>query len=148
VSNTCGLSVASLASCTFGVTFAPSSIALHNGAIQVISNAGSSPDNLTPVIGQGIAPPVPTCSLTATRSRVPPGRSSTLTATCTASPTSYAWTGGTCAGTTATTCTVSPTTTTVYGVTATNTQGASNPATKTINVGAVDLTPILMLLLD
>lgn len=146
--NTCGSTLAAGANCTFGVTFTPSAVETRVGAIRVASNAATTPDNLTPVTGRGIAPPAPTCTLTPTPSRVAPGRSSTLTATCSGSPTSYAWTGGTCAGTTASTCTVSPASTTVYGVIATNAQGSSNAVTATVTVGVVDLTPILMLLLD
>jgi hypothetical protein len=85
--------------------------------------------------------------LTATPASVKRNESSTLTTACTTAPTSYVWTGGTCAGSTGPTCTVTPTQTTTYSVTGANTFGSST-ASATVTVKAVDLTPILMLLLD
>jgi hypothetical protein len=94
--------------------------------------------------------PVPVCSLIAAPPRIQPDRASILTASCTPTATSYQWTGGTCAGfTSVNTCTVSPVASTSYGVTGINGNGpgpASTPVTVTVK--AVDLTPILMLLLD
>ena len=93
-------------------------------------------------------PAVPTlCTLSARPGVTRAGHPSTLTALCVPAATSYNWTGGTCAGTTASTCSVTPTVTTAYGVTGTNSNG-SGSASATVTVKAVDLTPILMLLLD
>ncbi|OGT02753.1 MAG: hypothetical protein A2Z65_07735 [Gallionellales bacterium RIFCSPLOWO2_02_58_13] len=74
----------------------------------------------------------PSCTLTAAPPSVAPGESSTLTASCTATPTSYAW-DGSCAGST-TSCTVTPGATATYRMTATNLEGTSNPAEATVAV--------------
>ena len=92
-------------------------------------------------------PSSPICTLSARPAHISPGRPTTLTPTCAPAATSYAWTGGTCQGTTASTCTVTPAATTAYGFTGTNSYGSST-ASATVTVKAVDLTPILMLLLD
>jgi hypothetical protein len=60
----------------------------------------------------------------------------------------YTWTGGDCPASTGPTCTDAPVVTTLYGVTGRNSFGSSNAATTTVTVKSVDLTPILMLLLD
>lgn len=85
------------------------------------------------------------CRLTAAPARVKAGQSSTLTASC--SP-PYTWTGGTCVGQTAATCIVTPATTTTYRVIGTNNVGSSQSASATVTIRSVDLSPILMLLLD
>jgi hypothetical protein len=90
---------------------------------------------------------LPVCTLSANPVSIHKGHSSTLTASCSPTTTSYRWTGGTCAGKTVSTCTVSPGVTTTYGVTGTNSYGSSTSSAM-VTVKAVDLTPILMLLLD
>jgi hypothetical protein len=95
-----------------------------------------------------VASSVPICTLSATPVSIHRGKSSTLTASCTPGPTTYAWTGGTCAGTIASTCKVTPLATTSYSVSGTNTVITSNPASATVTVKSVDLTATLMLLLD
>jgi hypothetical protein len=87
------------------------------------------------------------CTLSARPAVMRAGRSSTLTAACSPAATSYNWTGGTCAGNTTATCTVSPAVTTTYSVTGSNSNGPGT-ATARVKIGASDLTPILMLLLD
>jgi hypothetical protein len=89
----------------------------------------------------------PVCTLNAMPARIPPKRSSTLTVSCSPAATSYTWSGGTCAGKTASTCTVTPGATTTYSVTGTNSYGSTR-SSATVTVKSVDLTPILMLLLD
>jgi uncharacterized delta-60 repeat protein len=145
VTHSCGSSLAVHASCTLYVTFAPLVIGNRTGAITITSNPTNS--LLLAVSGTGAAN-APSCTLSAMPAHIPPtGRSSTLTPTCTPAATSYSWTGGTCQGTTASTCTVTPTMTTPYSVTGTNSYGSST-ASATVTVKSVDLTPILMLLLD
>ena len=112
------------------------------GATCVLSNVTSA---RTVIASFAVNSPI--CTLTASPARIPSGRTSTLTASCNPAATSFTWTGGTCAGTTASTCTVTPAVTTTYGVTGTNGSG-SNSATATVTIGPVDLTPIFMLLLD
>jgi len=92
----------------------------------------------------------PICTLSVTSTSVRKNGTATLTATCNPEATSYAWTGGTCAGTSASTCLVSPPTTTTYTVTGTNDfdSNTSAPVTVTVNANKNDLTPVLMLLLD
>jgi hypothetical protein len=78
---------------------------------------------------------LPICTLTATPASITAGATSTLSASCTNSPTSFAWYGGTCTGTTAATCTVAPSSTDyyfVYGVNAGGTGERSNMASVTI----------------
>src|SRR5674476_1172097 len=87
------------------------------------------------------------CTLTAIPGSIPKGGTSTLTASCNPAATSYSWTGGTCAGTTAASCTVTPSVTTTYSLTGSNINGVSTASTQVV-VGHFDLTPILMLLLD
>ena len=73
---------------------------------------------------------VPTCAPTATPPSPAINAQSTLSANCSNTPTSYLWSGGTCAGTTTATCNVSKAraTTITYSVTATNASGTSAPA--------------------
>jgi hypothetical protein len=60
----------------------------------------------------------PRCSLTASKSNVVDGESTTLTASCTATDvTSYQWKGGACEGQTGSTCTDTPSASTTYTVT-------------------------------
>lgn len=140
-------SLAAGASCSLSVTFAPTAAGNQIvGSITLTSNAANSPYSAA-MSGKGVAANVPICTLTAAPARVTLGRSSTLTASCSPAATSFSWTGGTCAGTTAATCAVSPGATTTYGVTGTNSNG-SGSASAIVTVKAVDLTPILMLLLD
>jgi uncharacterized membrane protein len=77
------------------------------------------------------------CTLTASPASIVSGSSSTLTANCSPAITSYVWTGGSCAGTTASTCTVSPSSTTTYTVAGVNARGtgAATSATVTVTSG-------------
>lgn len=90
----------------------------------------------------------PICTLAASRPNpVRPRQSNTLTVTCNPAATSYSWTGTGCATNTTASCTVKPVKTTTYSVT--GTKGLlTSTASATVTVKAVDLTPILMLLLD
>ena len=139
-------SLAANGSCTLNVTYSPTSAVSTLSTITITSNAASSPNTVV-LNGNGVPPAAPVCTLTASPTSVPKNGASVLSASCTNSPTAYSWTGGTCAGTTAATCTVNPAATTTYGVTGTNSAG-SGAASATVTVRAVDLTPILMLLLD
>jgi hypothetical protein len=146
-SNSTNFSLAAGNSCTLSVIFAPHTIGLQTGVMTITSNATAATNGVQlGLTGTGTLNP-PVCSLTAKPSRIQTGRSSTLTATCSSTGIAYSWTGGTCAGTTVSTCSVSPTVTTTYGVTGTNSYGSSSAAA-TVTVKDVDLTPILMLLLD
>ena len=109
----------------------------------VTLHAGSEPYTVagTNAVGTGVpsaaatvtvAPP--SCTLTASASTISLGGSSTLTANCTSTPTSYTWTGGTCAGSTTSSCTVTPGATTPYTVRATNAAGTSSAAAATVTV--------------
>ena len=83
-----------------------------------------------------VTTPTPTCTLTANPAAIDQNGSSTLTASCSPAPTSYIWTGGTCAGNTTSTCTVTPAanTVTTYTVKGTNTSGTGNTASATVTV--------------
>ncbi len=146
VSHNCGTSLAAAASCKLDVSFTPDAEGTRVSAITVSSNAIGSPHIVT-VSGVGVASNSPICALSAAPSSVRKNGTSTLTANCSPAVTSYSWTGGTCAGTTASTCTVTPTVTTTYTVTGTNNFGSST-ASVAVTVKKVDLTPILMLLLE
>jgi hypothetical protein len=143
----CGSSLAASASCNLSVSFKPTLAGTRIATLKVNgNNAVDSPQvNLT---GIGVVSNVPICTLTTTPPRVAPGKSSTLTASCSPTPTSYTWTGVGCTGNPTATCTVTPGATTSYGVRATNAQGSSNAVSATVTVKTVNLTPILMLLLD
>jgi hypothetical protein len=91
--------------------------------------------------GANVAAPV--CTLSASPSSIPAGASSELTASC-AGATSYTWTGGSCAGTTAATCKVTPSATTIYSVAGSNAGGKGNPASATVTVTASTATPATM----
>ena len=74
----------------------------------------------------------PSCSVTSSNNAPFTGQTITLTATCTNSPTSYAWTN--CSSTTSTCQATSGTAgSQTYSVTATNVIGASSPASVTVN---------------
>lgn len=146
VTNNCAGSRVARDYCTLSVTYSPTSVVSTLSTITVISNAPGSP-HYVQLNGNGIPAGPPVCILTPAPPTVARNGTSVLTASCTNSPTSYTWTGGTCAGTTAATCTVTPAVTTPYGVTGTNSAG-SGAASATVTVRAIDLTPILMLLLD
>ena len=146
VTDNCGGGLSAGGSCTLNVTYSPTSAVSTLSSITITSNAPGSPHSVV-INGNGVPPAAPVCTLTASPTTVPKNGASVLTSNCTNSPTSYSWTGGTCAGTTAATCTVNPAATTTYGVTGTNSAG-SGAASATVTVRTIDLTPILMLLLD
>ncbi|MBK7282967.1 hypothetical protein [Candidatus Aalborgicola defluviihabitans] len=105
-----------------GMTFSPVALGSALSTLLVFSNAAGA--RTQSVSGTGVPLGVPVCTLTANHTTVAPNGSSTLTASCTNAPTSYSWTGGTCAGTTAATCAVTPAVTTTYSVTGTNGAGS------------------------
>ena len=70
-----------------------------------------------------VAANTPVCTLTATPAAVFASASSTLSANCTLAPTSYVWSGGTCAGGSVASCIVAPTVSTTYGVAGVNANG-------------------------
>lgn len=146
VTNNCGTSVASGASCSLGATFSPVTATTLLASIVVASNAPGSPHSVS-LSGTGISPSSPVCSLTATPASVPRNGTSVLTASCTNTPTSYTWIGGSCAGNTSATCTVTPAATTSYTVTGTNASG-SGSAYATVTVMGFDIAPLMLLLLD
>jgi hypothetical protein len=85
------------------------------------------------------APGVPSCTLAANPTSLPAGGGSvTLTATCTGSPTTFAWTGTGLQGgatTTSSTNTANITATASFTVTAHNDAGDSAPASRSVQVG-------------
>jgi len=82
--------------------------------------------------GGPIAPT--TCTLTATPASIDAGVTSALTASCSPAATSFAWTGGTCVGTTGASCTVMPLVTTTYSVAEINSGGTGVPVNVTVTV--------------
>jgi hypothetical protein len=77
---------------------------------------------------------VPVCTPSATKTAPAIGQSTTISANCSGSPTSYVWTGGGCTGITASTCTVtkSMAKTVVFTVQGSNPAGWGVPAEITI----------------
>ena len=146
VTNNCGSGLIAGGSCSLNVIFAPTLIGAQTGTISISSSSPTSP-HVVALSGTGISAPAPVCTLIATPAFVTVNGTSVLTSICTNTPTSYAWTGGTCAGNTGPSCTVTPATTTTYTVTGTN-AGGSGLASTTVTVGGFDIAPILMLLLD
>lgn len=145
LTNNCSSTIAGGANCTFGVSFTPISPVNSVSSVTVTSNAAGSPHSVV-LNGTGVPAGAPICTLTASPATVAANGTSVLTSSCTNSPTSYSWTGGTCGGTTGTTCTVTPTATTSYSVTGTNNFGYST-ASANVTVISGDITPILFLLL-
>lgn len=145
VTHNCGASLGAGLSCSLSVTFTPAIVGTRLGAVTLTGSVAGT----VVVSGNGVASNAPICTLTAAPASIVRRGSSMLTASC--SPTTpaytYSWTGKTCAGTTASTCNVAPGATTTYTLTGTNTNGTST-ASATVTVKKVDLTPILMLLLD
>lgn len=84
----------------------------------------------------GISIPLakPTCTLTAVASSVELGNSSTLTANCLPTSTTYVWTGGTCANNKTLSCTVTPSSSTTYTVKGYNSSGYGDVANATVIV--------------
>ena len=146
VTHNCGSGLTASGSCSLNATFTPSATGARTGTITVISSSPISP-HLVTLSGTGVTAIAPVCTLTASPTSVIKNGAAVLTSNCTNSPTSYSWTGGTCAGTTSATCTVNPAATTTYGVTGTNSAG-TGASSAIVTVRAIDLTPILMLLLD
>ena len=84
----------------------------------------------------------PTCTLSANPASIAIGGSSTLTASCSPTATSYNWTGGTCAGVTGPTCVASPTETITYSVTGSNAGGPGNTSRATVTPFSVQATVV------
>ncbi len=93
------------------------------------TGAASAAVAVTPVAAN-----TPVCTLTATPASIAAGASATLSSSCTLAPTSYVWTGGTCAGTTAASCTVAPLVTTTYDVAGVNANGLGSVVSATVTV--------------
>jgi len=77
---------------------------------------------------------LPQCTLSASTATVALGSSATLSASCSPAATAYAWTGGTCAGTSGATCTVSPSAKTTYTVAGSNANGFGASASLSLDV--------------
>lgn len=146
VNHNCGANLAANANCTLNVTFSPSAVGTRLGAITLNSNATGNPHSVM-ISGVGVVSNAPVCTLNASPTSVRKNGTSTLIVSCNPAATSFTWTGGTCAGVAAATCTVTPTVTTIYSVIGRNSYGSS-ASSASVTVKAVDLTPILMLLLD
>ncbi|MBK7001892.1 MAG: DUF1566 domain-containing protein [Rhodoferax sp.] len=125
-----GTSVILTATAVAGSTFTGWSGACTGTGSCVVSMTAAK--SVTATFAQNVTTPV--CTLNANPASITAGASSTLTASCTPAATSYVWTGGTCAGTTAATCTVTPTDTTTYTVTGVSAGGAGVAASATVTV--------------
>lgn len=144
VSHNCGGRLEAGLGCNLVVTFTPTLAGTRLGTVTV--NMGGGATAGVALSGYGI--PRPSCTLTATPATIARGASSLLSASCSPSATVYNWSGGNCAGQTGSSCSASPRRSTTYSVIGSNASGSSAPATTTVTLPAVDLTPILMLLLD
>jgi len=80
-------------------------------------------------------PAAPSCTLTASPSWLSAGGGSTLEARCTPAATAYAWSGGSCSGTSGPICTASPSATTRYTVAGASSGGWGAAAAATVTVG-------------
>ncbi len=112
---------------------------LPNGKVLVAgggSNTGSALARAELFDSNGVPPAVgtPVCTPTANPAAIVLGGSSTLTVSCSPAASSYTWTGGTCAGTTAASCTVTPTVTTTYTVAGSNIDGTGPAASASVTV--------------
>lgn len=145
-SNTCGGGLGAGGFCNLGVTFTPAATGNRTGTLTISSNAVGSPASLS-LSGAGRSPNAPVCSLSAVPAKLRKGDTATLTASCSPAATSYVWSGGNCGNVTSNTCIETVNATTAYSVIGTNSYG-DDTATATVTVKSVDLTPILMLLLD
>ncbi len=76
----------------------------------------------------------PACTLTAAPATVSAGAAAVLTAVCSPVATSYAWTGGTCAGNASASCSVTVSATTTYTVKGINAAGTGAAASATVTV--------------
>lgn len=85
----------------------------------------------------------PTCTITGGNVTAQTGASVTLTASCSGSPSNWAWTGGSCAGKTTQSCAASEGATGAvnYSVTATNTVGSSNTPSTTVTWSNTPVAP-------
>lgn len=144
--NGCGGTLGAAVSCDINVTFTPTTSGNSYGVITITSNATGSPNNFT-LSGTGRSVNAPICSLSAVPATIDRNGTSTLTATCNPAATSFTWTVGTCQSNTGNTCIVSPSRTDTYAVSGANGDGVSSASVQ-VKVRNVDLTPILMLLMD
>jgi hypothetical protein len=98
--------------------------------------SGTAPNQTLTCVtsGGGAGGTVPTCAPTAKPSSPAIGQSTTISANCDSSPTSWAWSGGGCLGITSPTCTVvkSKAVGVTYSVQATNASGTGNTASITV----------------
>lgn len=79
----------------------------------------------------------PQCTLTANPAVISAGMSSTLTANCSPTATSFEWSGGTCSSTTGASCTVTPSVTTTYSVIGISAGLASTVASAAVFAGGL-----------
>lgn len=119
--------------------------------IVLASQEGDARYAAAPIVAQSVpvaASLVPVCTLVAQPPTPRKGASATLSASCSPQASSYAWSGGTCAPESSAVCMVTPLVTTRYSVVGRNASGAGAAASAEVTVRTLDLTPILMLLLD
>ncbi|MBK6999481.1 MAG: DUF1566 domain-containing protein [Rhodoferax sp.] len=131
---TCSASFTSGTSVTLTATPATGSTFTNWGG--ACSDTGSCTVSMTETrsVTAAFSLTAPVCTVSANPASITVGSSSTLTASCSPTATSYTWTGGTCAGTTGATCTVTPTATTTYTVAGTNAGGTGTAASATVTV--------------
>ncbi|MBK6998574.1 MAG: DUF1566 domain-containing protein [Rhodoferax sp.] len=111
-------------------------VAANTGTTQRTGTLTIAGKTFTVTQAAGSTVTAPVCTLSANPSSITSGGSSTLTATCNPTATSYIWMGGSCAGTSGASCTVSPTATTTYSVQGSNAGGTNQAAGATVTVTA------------
>jgi hypothetical protein len=120
-----------------GVTAGTCTIAANQAGNTNFNAAPQVTQNITVSASTSTAPSAPFCSLSASPSSIFPGSSSVLTANCSPQATSFAWTGGTCAGLSTSSCTVTPTAATSYTVRGSSAVGSGNTASATVSIVAL-----------
>lgn len=118
----------STATLTTSLTTTPG---IYTYTVAGVNAVGSSSPTQTTVT---VTAPPRGCTLTATPLLLGKNESATLSAACAPAAASYAWTGGTCAGTTGATCQVTPDSTITYTVTGSDGTGSIGQATATVTV--------------
>lgn len=114
-------------------TLPSNGVSALNRAGNIVVNAPTNFAGATGTIGSAQAPPQ--CTLSAVPAVISAGTSSTLTANCSPTATSFEWSGGTCTGTTSSSCTVTPSVTTTYSVIGISAGGTSTVASAVVFTG-------------
>ena len=123
---------------TFGSTVASGTVAPTTTTTYTVTGVNASGTGSAASVAVAVTPreTPPVCSLTAAPDAIVAGASATLTASCSPTATSYAWSGSGCAGTTGPTCSVTPTATSSYAVVGSNSAGSGAPSSASVTVRA------------